>query len=89
MVTHHLLHVSGKTIDGKFVIAGAQKLRGTYGIPIDLIIDFFKENNAVIDWVYFINRAKADGMKIRTLRAQLESIMDEEFMKRFDIYAGR
>lgn len=76
--------ISAYTVNGKRVVSGLYKFYGTYGLPIDMIVDVLRDKKIVIDWVDFITDALKEGMKITTLRAKLECFMPQEFMNRFD-----
>lgn len=78
------MQISGLTADHKRVVSGTYKFCGTYGLPIDMLVDYLRDHKIVIDWVDFITEALHEGMKITTLRAKLECFMPEEFIKRFD-----
>jgi hypothetical protein len=67
-----LLAVSGVTSDGSRVISGVFKLVESQGIPLDLLLDHFRKNNLIVDWVDFYNTARTFNWNIRTIMARIE-----------------
>ncbi len=58
-----LLKVSGKTTDGKIVVAGIYRVYETYGLPLDIILDSLNQLGAVPDWLAFIERHVKAGAR--------------------------
>ena len=43
------LRQTGITTDGKIVLSGAYEFTSTHGVPLELVLDVFKQSNAVLD----------------------------------------
>ena len=74
------IKVVGKTEDGKMVISGVFTFVGSLGIPLDIVLASFQENNFVVDWLDFRESALKDGWKESTLISKLEE-GELEFLK--------
>lgn len=62
---------TGETTEGKPVYAGVFPLVGTHGIPLELILDRFKETDRVMDWPQYVADALKDGHKPRTIKGRI------------------
>lgn len=77
----------GKVVSGVFAFVG------THGVPLEAILDRFKQNNIIIDWMAYIVDALKDGHNPNTIRSRiLEAVGDvygplykKEINKRLDI----
>lgn len=87
---------SGVTPEGHKVISGVFSLVGTHGLPLELILEDFKEKNRVVDWIDYIRSALKDGGKISNIKARIIAAVGDvygadyrqEIEKRLDkIYA--
>lgn len=84
--------IAGKTTDGKRVVSGLFNLVGTYGLPVDVLVEETMERGIVIDMADFIDSAKQDGWKDRTIVSRFSETRlgsDPEFMSRLSKYLDR
>lgn len=49
-----MLHVSGKTEDGKQVVAGFFTMIDEKGVPLTVVLDYFNENDLIPNWIDFL-----------------------------------
>jgi hypothetical protein len=75
------MKVSAKTPEGHAVISGVGTLCFTHGVPLEIVLGFFKDNDLVVDWFDYIRTALLDGHNPRTVRARIDS-------STADIYGG-
>lgn len=71
--------LSGITTDGKPVLGQTFHLVGTHGLPLEVIISFFQENDIVIDWPDYVRGALKDGHKPRTIRARIAAAVGDVY----------
>lgn len=85
------LKVSGKTEDGKLIVSGVfPLLSSTTGLPLEIIISFFDENNIIIDWLDLYKSSIEGGWSEKTILNKIETAIGDcyggdykkEFMKR-------
>lgn len=62
---------SGITEDGIPVYSGVFSLVGTHGLPLELILDRFKQEGRVVDWPDYVAMALKDGHKPVTIKARI------------------
>ncbi len=94
-----ILSVSGATQDGKAVMSGVGTMCSTHGVPLELVLSFFKTHefdgktdHMVVDWMDYIQTCLNDGHNPRTIRARIQSaagdvygrVYSEELMTRVD-----
>lgn len=65
------LRVCGRTTDGKKVATGAYRLTCTHGVPLEVILFFLSQQNAVLDWLDYTAGCLKDGHNRRTIRARI------------------
>lgn len=70
---------SGVTVDGKIVVSDTFKFVGTHGLPLDVLLHVLKDKGLVIDWLDFIQDARRDGWKDRTIRARILAAVADVF----------
>lgn len=54
-------------------MGGVFALRGTHGVPLELILQKFKETDCVVDWINYTDDAVKDGVKLSTVFSQIEA----------------
>lgn len=64
---------SGITESNQPVYADVFSLVGTYGLPLEFILQSFKDSGKIIDWPDYISLALADGHKTSTIRERILS----------------
>lgn len=79
---------SGITVNSELVVAGAFAFVGTHGLPLDFLLHVLKTHGMVVDWLDFIQDARRDGWKDRTIRARILAAVADVFgpvyLKDFD-----
>ncbi len=79
------MKISGCSIemDGGYIVGshrimrGMFKFVGTYGLPLEVVIDFLNKRNITIDWVDYCTDALKDGHNPSTIKARiLEAVGD-------------
>ena len=74
---------SGNTTEGLSVMAGVGSLCFTHGIPLEMVLGYFKEKNLVVDWIDYISSALLDGHSVRNIRARIESAVSDIYGKMY------
>lgn len=81
------------TTDGKPLIGDVFKMSGTYGLPLELTLDYLKERDMVVDWVDYIRAALADGHNLSTIKSRILPAVGDvyggEYAKQFAIRLER
>ncbi len=72
-----MLRFVGKTTDGRDVVAGVFRFRETFGLPLDAIAEALLTVNVVIAWDEYEREALAAGMKLGSIRAQIEAVVSD------------
>lgn len=70
---------TGMTVDDKIVVSDTFKFVGTHGLPLDVLLHVLKDKGLVIDWLDFIQDARRDGWKDRTIRARILAAVADVF----------
>ena len=83
-----LLQITGKTIDGSLTFSNVFALVGTHGLPLDVVLGYFKDNNLTIDWIDYIQNsindgAKLDGVKVKILMA-VTDVYGRDYKRKFE-----
>lgn len=73
--------ISGKTEDGFLVLTGAYEYTGTHGVPLEVVLEFFKTQKAKIDWVDWMRSALKEGMSLKTAMAKISSAVGDVYGK--------
>jgi hypothetical protein len=89
------LTVVGRTTDGKFVVKFF-RLVESRGLPLEDVLDSFKENDLVPDWLDFWRESQTCGWHpertLHRLELAVESVYGQEFVvgwrKRMDLFTG-
>lgn len=68
---------TGTTECGKMVVGGVYSMCGTHGIPLCVILTYFRENNLAIDCPDFIKDALEEGANIRSVKAKIEAALSD------------
>lgn len=83
MISH-----SGKTINGHPVISGVGELCCTHGLPLELILSYWKDKGWTVDWVDYIKTCLDDGHNKKTIYSRIISavgdIYGSEYVKEFE-----
>lgn len=88
------LCLSGKTLTGKSVLSGVGVLTGTYGVPLEIILSYFKRKKLVVDWLDYIQCTLQEGHNPKTIKARIRSAAGDVYgpeykdqvMQRVDTY---
>ena len=48
------MHRTGTTPDNQPVIAGVARLTTTHGLPLELVLDHFRQRGLVVDWADYV-----------------------------------
>lgn len=67
-----LLKISGVSRDKKPLVSGVYMFCATYGVPLDILVDFFKNANKSIDWIDYFTIGKLEGADMHNLRTKAE-----------------
>jgi hypothetical protein len=73
MSKNNPFNIVGKTPDGQLVISGLLRFEETYGLPLEDILEYVKNNNLVPSWFHVIDEAKKQGVNIHKFLTKLES----------------
>jgi alanyl-tRNA synthetase len=71
------LKITGVTPENYYTISGIYKLYETYGIPLDIIVDFFFLRGYIIDLEAFRQDCILAGMNDKSITIKIERIVDE------------
>ena len=75
------MELAGKTTDGKPVMSDVGELCFTRGVPLEVVLTFFKEKDLIVDWTDYIKSALLDGHNPRTIRARIDSATADVYGK--------
>jgi alanyl-tRNA synthetase len=83
-----IIQISGKTIDESFTFGNVFTLVGTHGLPLDVVLSYFKDSNLTVDWIDYIQSAindgaKLDGVKVKILTA-VADVYGRDYKKKFE-----
>jgi hypothetical protein len=81
------MHRTGTTTDNQPVIAGAAQLTTTHGLPLELVLDHFRQRRIVVDWPDYIAYCLKDGHNPDTVRSRIEAAIAACFFSS-SMYAG-
>jgi len=73
------MQIVGKTPENLPVMEDVFLLVGTRGMPLEFILERFKERGVVMDWPAYVADAMKDGAKMRTVRARVISAVGEVY----------
>jgi hypothetical protein len=77
------LYISGYSTNNIPVYANVFYYYGEIGVDLELIFEFFKDKNILIDWIHFFKCAKQAGWSLdkmtNVLRYEMKSIYGEEY----------
>jgi hypothetical protein len=80
------VQISGKTIDGKFVVRGVHYIVSSIGLPLELCIEFLQKHNMVVDWVEYYTQSVKDCGKpdrvMEKIRGALQDTCDKEIQEK-------
>lgn len=87
----------GRTEDGQPVIGDWFPMVNSEGIPLEIILSFFKNQGLVPSWTSFIDSAVECGWNMGSLRTKIYTATGDvygpdyrdEVIKRFDLYTKR
>lgn len=68
-----------KSKDTNIIVYDAFRFVGTHGVPLELVLSFFKDNGLLIAWDSFVTDALKDGWKKRTIRARASAAIGDVF----------
>lgn len=74
---------SGHTVDGHTVLSDMFSFYGTHGVSLENILHYMKQNSLVMDWMNYIDGARKDGHKSRTIKARILSAVSEVYGKEY------
>lgn len=86
------LKQTGETIDGVMALSNVFKLYDTNGVPLELIVEKFKNEGVLVAWDIFYEDALKAGWKKSNIEAKMlaaindnyDKIYLEEFKKSFE-----
>lgn len=89
-----MLYKTGMTTDGQTVLAGVFYLVGSCGVPLEIILGYFKDNNYVVDWPEYTQHALKDGARLHNIQSKIEAAIGEiygpvyrkEWSRLFELY---
>ncbi len=71
------------------VISNVFRLAGTYGIPLEVILCYFKKRNLLVDWVDYIRSALKDGGKLSNIKSRILAAIGDvyglDYRKEFEL----
>lgn len=65
--------------DNSHVILGVFDFVSTYGLPLDMVVQYLKERGLVVDWANYILDATGTGQNERTTKIKIENAIEEVF----------
>jgi hypothetical protein len=75
------MHRSGTTTDNRPVIAGVARLTTTHGLPLEVLLEYFRERSMVVDWVDYVACCLKDGHNPDTIRSRIETAIADVYGK--------
>jgi hypothetical protein len=78
------LTVVGETVDGKKVVRGTFLIHSSItGLPLEDCLKILKENNMVVDWLYFIEQSQKHNWKMERTLIKIETAVSEVYGKEY------
>jgi len=71
----------GRTECGKPILANVFVMYGTHGLPLEIILGYFKDNDFVVDWPSYICDALAEGHNLKTVQARILAAVADVYGK--------
>lgn len=69
----------GITTDNKKVLAGIHAIYETDGLPLNMIFNFFIENNLIPSWTHLYEDFKKSGMKHNRIISKIEEGVSDSY----------
>ena len=71
----NLVSVVGKTPNGNVVLGGIYRFMETYGVPLDIICEFLKDQNPemIVSWFHVLNEAMVAGTNMERFKERLKT----------------
>lgn len=87
----------GVTGEGKPVYAGLYRFFETHGIPLDVLLQLFRDRGLVPSWLHFYDEARVAGMEHARILSRLDAAISDSFgsrvrdvvIRRLDALRGR
>lgn len=80
---------SGQTLEGQLVMADVFNLVGTHGTPLEIILNYMKDRDMVVDWIDYIASAQKDGHNSSTIKSRIMAAVGDvygsDYAKQFAI----
>jgi len=73
--------IVGKTTDGKLVISGILRFEETYGLPLEVILEYVRDNDLVPSWLHVMKEAEKQGVNRNKFLTKLETCVVSVFGK--------
>ena len=97
MAKKRKLELAGKTDEGKLVFKNVGYASFSLGVPIEVLLEHFKQKDWVVDWSDYIEETIKDGHNPRTVLAKIRAAVGEvygpkyaeEVLKRAEHYYGQ
>lgn len=71
------LKITGITPEGKHTLSGVYKLYETFGIPLDIIVNYLFDHGYLIDLEAFRHDCENGKMNVKSIDAKIETIVEE------------
>jgi hypothetical protein len=78
-----VLSHAGKTTEGLSVLDGVGYACFSRGVPLEIVLEYFKSKNLVVDWCDYIDTAIKDGHSHRTIYAKIQSAVSEVYGRKY------
>ena len=78
-----MLKLSGRTIEGKLVIANIFQVTSTIGLPLEIIVDVLNKRDMIINWQDFLNCSIASGARLDTTLNKIENAIGDVFGSKY------
>ena len=69
----------GKTQDDIKVVSDVFEMVGTRGLPLEMVLQFCKDNGWIVSWPHYVRDARKDGAKMKSIKAKVFAAVGEVY----------
>ena len=77
------LGLSGKTTDDHPVVFGVGQLTTTYGLPLEVALQYLKSRDLICDWMDYIGSSLRDGAKPKNVKVRIMTAVSDVYGKKY------
>ena len=86
----------GVTQDDVKVVSDVFEMVGTRGLPLEMVLQYCKDNGWILSWPHYVRDAMKDGAKMKSIKGKVFAAVGEvygpfyvkDFIERWEEYFG-